>query len=97
LPCFACSAVWTLSLGLSFERLVGMDILLYGTSLVLEFVALVALRMREPMLPGRSGIPGGVLATAALGLGPLGLLGFALVKKRRRAGRRVNALAFGSA
>jgi len=91
----ACSAVWTLSLGLSFERLVGMDILLYGTSLVLEFVALVALRMREPMLPRPFRIPGGVLATAALGLGPLGLLGFALVKNADEQVGGVNALAFG--
>ena len=47
----ACALAWTLSLGLSFERLVSLDILLYGTSLVLEFVALVVLRVREPDLP----------------------------------------------
>jgi len=39
-----------LCLGLGFERLVTIDILLYGASLSLEFVALVVLRIREPEL-----------------------------------------------
>ncbi len=37
-------------LGLGFERLVTIDILLYGASLALEFVALIVLRIREPEL-----------------------------------------------
>jgi len=76
----ACSLAWTLSLGLPFDRLLSLDILLYGTSLVLEFVALVVLRIREPNLPRPFRIPGGVVAAAALGVGPLALLSFALVK-----------------
>ena len=91
----ACSAVWTLSLGLSFERLVSLDILLYGTSLVLEFVALVVLRVREPDLPRPFRIPGGTAAALALGVGPLLLLGLALVKNLEEKIAGVNALAFG--
>jgi amino acid transporter len=91
----ACAAAWTLSLGLSFERLVSLDILLYGTSLMLEFLALIVLRMREPHLPRPFRVPGGLLAAGALGLGPLALLAVALVKN---AGERVmgmNTLVFG--
>src|SRR5262249_37952546 len=39
---------WAPCLLLGFERLVTIDILLYGTSLVLEFIALIVLRFREP-------------------------------------------------
>ena len=38
---------WALCLGLGFERLVTLDIILYGASLMLEFVTLVVLRIRE--------------------------------------------------
>src|SRR5260370_42183567 len=39
---------WGLALNLGFERLVTLDIMIYGASLTLEFVALVFLRIREP-------------------------------------------------
>jgi amino acid transporter len=42
---------WALCLELGFERLVTLDILLYGASLVLEFITLVALRITAPQLP----------------------------------------------
>src|SRR5713226_5062298 len=41
---------WACCLGLGFERLVTIDILIYGASLSLEFLALVVLRIREPHL-----------------------------------------------
>ena len=46
-----CATGWALCLGLGFERLVTIDILIYGTSLMLEFVALAVLRFRQPDLP----------------------------------------------
>jgi amino acid transporter len=76
----ACAAAWTLSLGLSFEHLVTLDIVLYGSSLMLEFAALVALRLREPGLARPFRVPGGIGVAAALGIGPLALLGFAFTK-----------------
>jgi amino acid transporter len=91
-----CSVGWTLSLGFSFERLVSLDILLYGTSLVLEFVALVVLRVREPRLRRPFRVAGGRVGACLLGVGPTALLGFALVKN---AGERVagmSALLFGA-
>jgi amino acid transporter len=93
----ACSAVWMLSLGLPFDRLVSLDILLYGTSLVLEFVALLVLRVREPGLPRPFRVPGGVVGAAALGVGPVALLAFALVKNADERVGPVNALVFAAA
>ena len=53
----ACAVAWALALGFSFERLISLDLILYGASLILEFLALVVLRLREPQLerPFRAG------------------------------------------
>jgi amino acid transporter len=91
----ACSLAWTLTLGFSFERLVSLDILLYGTSLILEFVALVVLRLREPDLPRPFRVPGGTYGAVALGLGPVALLAAALVKNANEQVLGMNALVFG--
>ena len=45
-----CGLAWALALNLPFERLISIDLILYGSSLLLEFVALVVLRLREPHL-----------------------------------------------
>src|ERR1700756_4373764 len=47
----ACAVGWALCLGLGFERLVTIDILLYGASLGLEFLALIVLRVKAPNMP----------------------------------------------
>ena len=78
----ACSILWTLSLGLSFERLVLIDVLLYGLSLVLEFVALVFLRLKEPDLPRPFKVPGGLAGAITLGVMPTTLILIALVRNR---------------
>jgi amino acid transporter len=91
---FACALVWTLSLGLSFERLVTLDILLYGSSLVLEFAALVALRVREPALPRPFRVPGGLPGAIALGVGPLAMLGLALFENASERAGPISAVAF---
>jgi amino acid transporter len=76
----ACAIGWALCLGLGFERLVTIDILLYGCSLTLEFVALIALRIREPELLRPFRVPGGMLGAIAIGIPPVLLLGFDLVR-----------------
>ncbi|HKW76811.1 MAG TPA: APC family permease [Terriglobales bacterium] len=73
---------WGLSLGLNFDRLIMLDILLYGASLVLEFAALVALRVREPELPRPFRISGGLAGAILTGVAPTCLLLVALVKNR---------------
>jgi amino acid transporter len=74
----ACAAGWALCLGLGFERLVTIDILVYGSSLTLEFVALAVLRFREPNLARPFRVPGGTFGALAVGVTPVLLLGFAV-------------------
>ena len=74
-----CAVGWALCLGLGFERLVTIDIVIYGLSLALEFVALLVLRIREPKLQRPFRVPGGMFGAAMVGVFPVLLLGFALV------------------
>jgi amino acid transporter len=87
---------WALCLGLGFERLVTLDILLYGTSLLLEFVALVALRIKEPDLRRPFRVPGGMAGAVLLGVFPALLLGFSLVHSESERILGMNGLLFGS-
>ena len=89
-----CAAAWALALGLSFERLISIDLVLYGASLLLEFVALVVLRLREPALARPFRIPGGLIAAALAGVGPALLIAFALVAARSQRVGPLPALAF---
>jgi amino acid transporter len=77
-----CAFAWALALRLSFERLISIDLVLYGASLLLEFVALVVLRVREPALARPFRIPGGPVAAVAAGVGPALLIAFALYAAR---------------
>jgi amino acid transporter len=87
---------WALCLGLGFERLVTLDILLYGTSLLLEFVALVALRIKEPDLRRPFRVPGGMAGAILIGVFPALLLGFSLVHSESERILGINGLLFGS-
>lgn len=78
----ACGLLWIAALPLSFDRLVLLDVLLYGASLVLEFVALTVLRLREPRLERPFRMPGGVTGTLIAAMGPIALLICALVQSR---------------
>ncbi len=69
---------WALCLGLGFERLVTIDILVYGASLLLEFLALAVLRFTEPNLPRPFRVPGGKLGAVLIGVCPMLLLGFSI-------------------
>jgi len=73
-----CALAYSACLGLDFDGLLLLDILLYGCSLVLEFLALVALRIREPGLARPFRVPGGLAGAIAIGIPPTVLLGLAL-------------------
>lgn len=91
----ACAAAWAVALPFSFERLISLDLILYGASLMLEFVALVALRIREPELerPFRAGS----LATVCLmGLAPAILIGYAMYVSREERMAHMPALLLGA-
>lgn len=89
----ACGILWISVLGLSFDRLVLLDVLLYGASLVLEFIALTVLRTREPDMPRPFRMPGGIAGTVIAALGPTALLVCALIKSRGDKLARVSAFA----
>ena len=73
-----------------------LDILLYGASLLLEFAALVVLRVREPALKRPFRIPGGVWMCILLSAGPLALLIFSLVRSEAERIAGMNSLLFGA-
>ncbi|HLY99078.1 MAG TPA: APC family permease [Candidatus Angelobacter sp.] len=92
-----CAAAWSMSLALSFDRLIMLDILLYGASLVLEFVALAMLRVREPNMPRPFRVPGGLPTAILLGVGPTALLVVALIKNRDEHIGQISTLTLGLA
>ena len=73
-----CAAIWALALRFSFERLISIDLVLYGAALLLEFVALAVLRHREPNLARPFRVPGGMAGAIAIGVCPALLIAFAL-------------------
>ncbi|HXB62214.1 MAG TPA: APC family permease [Acidobacteriaceae bacterium] len=77
-----CAGAWALALQFTFERLITMDLVLYGLSLILEFVALIVLRRREPELHRPFRVPGGIFGAVAVGLGPTALILYALYAAR---------------
>jgi amino acid transporter len=72
-----CGLAWAMAIRLPFERLISIDLMLYGAGLLLEFVSLVVLRVREPEL-ARPFRAGNFVIACLLGLGPAALIGYAL-------------------
>lgn len=90
----SCAVCWALALGLTFERLITIDLLLWGLSLLLEFAALILLRRREPNLHRPFRIPGPLAVPILLGLGPAALVLFALYTARDERTAGMPALVF---
>src|SRR5438445_9751929 len=86
---------WAMCLGLGFARLVTLDILLYGFSLMLEFIALAVLRFREPDLARPFRVPGGLFGAIAIGIPPALLLGFSIVRSEHESVLGMSSFAFG--
>jgi len=89
------ASCWALCLGLGFKRLVTLDIMLYGAALMLEFVTLVVLRVREPKLKREFRVPGGMAGAVTCGIFPLGLLLLSLVESDHETILGMNGLLFG--
>jgi len=77
-----CGVGWAMALGLPLTRLLELDLMLYGFSLILEFAALIALRLREPNMPRPFAIPGGLPAVIGTAIGPTFLVFFAIWNSR---------------
>ena len=90
------ATAWAFCLGLGFERLVTIDILIYGGGLMLEFVALAVLRFSQPNLPRPFKVPGGKSGAVLVGLCPLLMLGVALVESGSERILGMPALLFGT-
>jgi amino acid transporter len=88
----ACGTTWALALGLTFERLISIDLVLWGASLILEFLSLIVLRRTEPTLNRPFRVPGNQLALILIGCGPMLLLAFALFNARTEKLGHINAL-----
>jgi amino acid transporter len=86
---------WGLALNIGFERLVTLDIMIYGASLTLEFIALIVLRFREPELKRPFRVPGGWFGAIAVGIPPTLLLGFAVLNSEHEAILGMSAFWFG--
>ena len=91
----ACAVAWAMCLGLGFERLVTIDILLYGGSLGLEFLALIVLRIKAPEMPRPYKVPGGLWGVIGLSIAPMALLGFSIYHGEGETVLGMNALLFG--
>jgi amino acid transporter len=91
----ALALCWAMCLGLGFARLVTLDILLYGFSLLLEFVALAVLRFREPELARPFRVPGGLFGAIAIGIPPMLLLGFSIIRSEHEQVWNMSSFAFG--
>lgn len=93
---FACTSVWVLALNLSFSKLIILDVLLTGLSILMEFVALIVLRVREPELPRPYKVPGGIAGAVGIAICPAALLIFAVVRNTSEPVGPINALQLGA-
>lgn len=84
---------WAGCMFLGFERLIILDVLVTGLSIMLEFWALIGLRIREPQLARPYRVPGGIAGTILIGIPPLALMIAAAIRNHSE----VIALSFGSA
>jgi amino acid transporter len=91
----ACAVAWALALRFSFERLISLDLILYGGSLILEFVALIALRIREPRLE-RPFYAGRFPLLCLMSAVPTLLIVYACVVSRHERMAHMPALLFGA-
>ena len=80
---------------LGFERSLILDVFLTGLSILLEFWALVALRIREPGLARPYRVPGGTIGVVLIGLPPLGLMIATMVRNRQEMIGSTNELTVG--
>src|ERR1700733_2419366 len=91
-----CAFGWAACTFLSFERLIILDVLVTGLSIMLEFWALIGLRIREPNLARPYRVPGGMFGVIAIGLPPLALMLAAGFRNHSERIGHVNALIVGA-
>lgn len=90
-----CGIAWAAALGFRFEELISIDLILYGSSLLIEFVALAVLRFKEPDLP-RPFRAGNLFMACTLGIPPALLIGYVMYSARDERMAHMPALLFGA-
>ena len=90
-----CAIFWAICFPLGFEKSLILDVMLTGLSILLEFWALVALRVREPELARPFRVPGGMAGAVALGVPPLALMIAAVARNRTELVGSTNELVIG--
>ncbi|MGZ8571090.1 MAG: amino acid permease, partial [Actinomycetota bacterium] len=73
-----CTVICSIAALGPFQTLVVVDVTIYAFALLLQFIALIALRIRYPNLRRPYRIPGGWLGLALVCLGPLFVLAVAI-------------------
>lgn len=77
------AAVYTVLSYQQFTFLTSIDVVMYTAGLLLELLALIVLRKKEPEMPRTYRIPGGWPALAIIGLLPTALIVFAAISQYR--------------
>lgn len=80
----ASAILYALCMGIQFQRLVEIDLLMFGCVLLLEFTAVLVLRVRCPSAPRPFQLPGGLLTAGLTALLPTLLLGRCIWVRRHR-------------
>jgi amino acid transporter len=78
----ALAVCWAVCMKIGFVRLVMLDVMLTGLSFVLEFAALVGLRVREPGRERPFRVPGGLTGAILIGVPPTLLIIATAVRNR---------------
>jgi amino acid transporter len=91
----ACAILWAACFPLGFQKSLILDVLLTGLSILLEFWALVALRVREPDLPRPFRVPGGLAGAVAIGVPPMALMIAAVARNKTELVGSTNELVIG--
>jgi amino acid transporter len=93
----ACAILWAVCFPLGFEKSLLLDVMLTGLSILLEFWALAALRVREPDLKRPFRVPGGLAGAVVLGIPPLALMIAAFARNRAEQIGSTNEMVIGVA
>jgi len=92
-----CAVCWACAMGLGFERTVMLDVLLTGLSILLEFAALIVLRIQQPDLPRPFRIAGGPIGLVLVTAPPAILIVLSCARNHAERIGSVNALTAGAA
>ena len=90
-----CATFWALATVMGFEATVMLDVLITGLSILLEFAALIALRIKEPNLARPFRVSGGYAGVILLSIPPAALIVISCARNHAERIGPVNAFTVG--